>query len=130
MKNIWSNYNLSIVLFFLFLGSWILQTYAGWMEFRAEQADMNHTAQWLGPSGYFWVWTRATFENWQSEFLQLLTFVSLTSFLIHKGSPESRDGDDQMRAALKRIEHKLVELEKSSKKPFRGSLEHRGTLHT
>ena len=34
-------------------------------------------------------WT-ATFENWESEFLQMAVFVLLTTFLIQKGSPESR----------------------------------------
>lgn len=46
----------------------------------------------------------ATFENWQSEFLQLLAMVTLTSFLIHKGSAESRDSTDEMQAALARID--------------------------
>ena len=32
----------------------------------------------------------ALFENWESEFLQMAVFVLLTTFLIQKGSPESR----------------------------------------
>jgi hypothetical protein len=54
---------------------------------------------------------RRSFENWQSEFLQLLAFVVFTSFLIFKGSPESRDGQDEMVAALERIERRLAEIE-------------------
>ena len=50
---------------------------------------------------------QATLENWQSEFLQLFSFTVMASVLIHKGSAESRDGDDAMQAALKRIEDKL-----------------------
>jgi hypothetical protein len=50
-------------------------------------------------------------ENWQSEFLQLLTFVVVTTFLIHKGSHESKDTDDEMMAMLKRIEARLKALE-------------------
>jgi hypothetical protein len=46
----------------------------------------------FGQTGYVWYFGEATFENWQSEFLQLLAFVVFTSFLIFKGSPESRDG--------------------------------------
>jgi len=49
-------------------------------------------------------------ENWQSEFLQLLTFVVLTAVLIHRGSHESKDGDDEMRATLARVEHQVTEL--------------------
>ena len=47
----------------------------------------------------------------QSEFLRLLTFVVLTSFLIHRGSPESRDSDDEMQKSLNRIEKRLKALE-------------------
>src|SRR5688500_17793147 len=38
-------------------------------------------------TGHPW---EATFENWESEFLQMAVFVLLTTFLIQKGSPESR----------------------------------------
>jgi hypothetical protein len=65
----------------------------------------------LGPSGYVWRWGQATFENWQSEFLQLLAFVVLTSFLIHRGSHESKDGDDELRATLDRVEARLARIE-------------------
>jgi len=51
-----------------------------------------------------------TDENWQSEFLQVLAFVTLTSFLIFKGSPESRDSDGEIQAKLDRIEQRLDEF--------------------
>lgn len=51
-------------------------------------------------------------ENWQSEFLQLLTFVVLTSFLIHRGSHESRDTDDEMKAQLDRMEARLERIDR------------------
>jgi hypothetical protein len=38
-------------------------------------------------TGHPW---EALFENWESEFLQMAVFVLLTTFLIQKGSPESR----------------------------------------
>jgi hypothetical protein len=44
------------------------------------------------------IWDEA--ENWQSEFLQLLTFVVLTTFLIHRNSHESRDSDDEMQKVI------------------------------
>ena len=91
MRHLWKNYNLSIVLGALFLLSWAVQTWAGWMNFQADQLGHGQAAEIFGPSGYVWKWTAATFENWQSEFLQLLTFVVLTAFLIHKGSHESKD---------------------------------------
>ena len=41
-------------------------------------------------SGHF---LQATFENWESEFLQMALFVILTMFLYQKGSSESKDPD-------------------------------------
>ena len=79
MKDVWRNYNLSIVLTALFLVSWALQTWMGSMHFSAEQQAHGRTAQVFGADGYVWDWGEATFENWQSEFLQLLSFVVLTS---------------------------------------------------
>jgi hypothetical protein len=32
----------------------------------------------------------ATFENWESEFLQMAVFILLTTMLVQRGSPESR----------------------------------------
>jgi hypothetical protein len=104
-------YGLGWVLLALFLTSWVLQTWTGWREFEAEQAQHQQAAEVFGDDGYIWNWGRATFENWQSEFLQLLTFVALTSFLIFKGSPESRDSDDEMKAMLERIERRLEAME-------------------
>ncbi len=117
MKRLWTNYNLSIVLAVLFLASWAVQTWTGWVHFRAEEAAHGQIPQFFGSSGYVWEWAAATFENWQSEFLQLLTFVVLTSFLIHKGSHESKDTDDEMMAVLRRMEHRLEALESSSPSP-------------
>ena len=40
---------------------------------------------------------QATFENWQSEFLQVFIFIVLTTFLVHRHSHESPDTDYQER---------------------------------
>jgi hypothetical protein len=110
MAKLWRDYSLSITLAVLFIGSWIVQTVMGWYEFVAEQAEHGQTAEAFGPSGYVWRWGQATFENWQSEFLQLFTFVVLTTFLIHRHSAESRDGDDEMQAKLDDIQKQLKRL--------------------
>ncbi|MGH2585870.1 MAG: DUF6766 family protein [Dehalococcoidia bacterium] len=62
-------------------------------------------------------WGEATFENWQSEFLRLLAFVVLTSFLIHKGSHESKDADEQLQATVDRIEQRLNALSPAPPEP-------------
>jgi uncharacterized membrane protein YhaH (DUF805 family) len=110
MARLWRDYGLSIVLFLLFVVSWIGQTISGWVEFAAEQQSHGQAAQVFGSDGYVWMWAQATLENWQSEFLQLLTFVVLTSFLIHRGSHESKDSTEQMQASLDRVERRLQEL--------------------
>jgi len=117
MAKLWRDYNLSIVLAALFLLSWGLQTWMGWGEFSAEQQTHGQTPQVFGADGYIWTWGRSTFENWQSEFLQLLTFVVLTTYLVHKGSHESKDTDDKMEAQLDRIEQRLGQLEQGRDQP-------------
>lgn len=110
MAKFWRERNLGMVLLVLFLASWALQAWTGWHHFQAEQSEHEQAATVFGQSGYVWSFLQATMENWQSEFLQLLTFVVLTAFLIYKGSPESRDSDDEMKETLKRIEAQLDAL--------------------
>ena len=88
----------------------MLQIWTGWHEFSAEQAAHGQMASWFGNDGYSWSALKATMENWQSEFLQLLTFVVLTAFFIHKGSHESKDTDIEMQQQLDRIERLIREL--------------------
>lgn len=117
------SYGLTIVLGVLFLVAWVAQTYAGWKDFAAEQKALGEAAQVFGDSGYVWHWLSQTMENWQSEFLQLLTFVVLTSFLIHRGSHESKDTDDEVSEQLDRIETMLHELKSGGASDSRATLE-------
>jgi hypothetical protein len=110
LKRLWQDYNLSIILSALFLVSWGLQTWAGWVKFSANQEEHQQVAELFGPSGYVFEWLSATMENWQSEFLQLLTFVVLTASFIHKGSHESKDSDEELKAMLQRIEERLAKI--------------------
>jgi hypothetical protein len=112
MKRLWRDYSLSIVLLLLFLGAWAGQTVVGWYDYKSEEKSHREEPTFFGESGYVWRWLEATFENWQSEWLQLLTFVGLTAFLIHKGSHESKDSDEKMQEALQRIERRLDEIKK------------------
>ena len=110
MGRIWRDYGLSITLAAMFLVSWLLQTWMGWQEFVSEQQEHNQPAQAFGDDGYIWRWGQATFENWQSEFLQVFTFIVLTTFLIHRKSHESPDTDYDTEAALRRLEAKVDAL--------------------
>src|SRR5215210_8265558 len=111
MRGLFRDYGLSIVLAAMFLLSWLIQSLAGWAEFAAEQTNQGLTAHLFGPDGYVYPWLEATFENWQSEFLQLFTFVVLTTFLIHRHSHESRDEQDQQARALEEILARVSALE-------------------
>jgi hypothetical protein len=99
-RKVWRDYNLSIVLFVCFLVSWVLQAWTGWVKFAGEQHQHNQSPTVFGSDGYVWEFAAATFENWQSEFLQLLAMVVLTSFLIHRGSAESKDSNDRLEAKI------------------------------
>lgn len=86
-------HGLSLVVFTLFLITLLGQAVTGWRVYNAdEQRHGQHPIRlidYLGTSHFL----EATAENWESEFLQMAAFVWLTSFLIQKGSPESKDPD-------------------------------------
>nr|MBA2303155.1 hypothetical protein [Acidobacteriota bacterium] len=87
---LWRNNGLSIVLGLLFVGSFIGQTWTGWLEHNADavvHGDMLIGLSSYLMSGHFW---EATGENWESEFLQMAMFVGLTCVLRQKGSAESK----------------------------------------
>ncbi len=102
-------FGLSTILLVLFLGSWGGQAIAQWQEFTNEQSTHGQPATVSEFMPQFW---QATFENWQSEFLQLFSFIGLSAVLIHRGSAESRDSEDEISEALERIERRLGDLER------------------
>jgi hypothetical protein len=78
------------------IGHWIF----GWLAYLQEQQAHQHAAQ----VGEFTIqMLRDTLENWQSEFLQLLWQVAGLAFLLHVGSPQSKEGDDRMEAKIDAI---------------------------
>jgi hypothetical protein len=83
--------SLSIVMFGLFFVFLLAQSLTGWRTANQENQEHHQPTEsyvgYLG-SGSF---AEATFENWESEFLQMAGFVLLTVFLRQKGSPESKN---------------------------------------
>jgi hypothetical protein len=116
VRRILRDYGLSITLALMFLFSLTLQTWMGWSEFVSEQRTHGEQAEAFGPDGYIWRWGESTFENWQSEFLQVFVFIVLTTFLVHRKSHESPDTDYDTEAALRRIEAQVKELQKQLEK--------------
>ncbi|HET6949343.1 MAG TPA: DUF6766 family protein [Acidimicrobiales bacterium] len=91
----------------LFLGSWLGQGIAQWQTFTDEQREHGESPE---VGDFVSEFGHSTLENWQSEFLQLFAFVALSALLIHKGSAESKDGDEKLEASLRRIEERLGTL--------------------
>ena len=104
IDRIWANFGLSISFLALFLLSWIGQAVAEWGSYVQDvraHGEVPLLADYIVQFG------QSTLENWQSEFLQLFAFVVFSAILIHHGSAESRDGEDRIEQALRRIEKRL-----------------------
>ena len=99
-RSIWTKYGFAWVTLALFVitlsGHWIF----GWFAYVNEQTAHQQSVR-IGD--YTVQMMRDTFENWQSEFLQLLWQVAGLAILLHVGSPQSKEGDDRMEAKLDAI---------------------------
>lgn len=85
--------SLSIVLFALFAFFLAGQAVTGWNQYNSEQQEHKAATVSLGSyltTGHF---GEAVFENWESEFLQMESFVLLTIWFRQRGSPESKPVD-------------------------------------
>lgn len=81
---------LSLVLLGLMLIFWTAQFLTGWAEKNKEKNEEGEPALSIiqySRSGHF---IQATFENWESEFLQMALYVLLTVGLKQLGSSESK----------------------------------------
>lgn len=93
MKTFLRNNGLSISFLLLFLFSFGGQILFGLKEYNKELAEAGAAQE--GVFSYFTTghFIEATFENWESEFLQMVLLVVMTIFLQQKGSSESKDFD-------------------------------------
>jgi hypothetical protein len=93
MKKFFKYNGLSLAFFLFFIISMIGQAVTGLHEYNEDmQKDGGRQvtfAKYLS-TGHF---IESTFENWESEFLQMGMFVILSVFLFQKGSSESKDPD-------------------------------------
>ncbi|WP_334180314.1 DUF6766 family protein [Pseudoxanthomonas sp.] len=92
-SSFWYRNGLSLVLLGMFLVFFAAQTCTGWRADNQERAQQGQAAQPLTTylqGGHF---LSATFENWESEFLQMGMYVLLTVWLRQRGSAESRELD-------------------------------------
>ena len=85
-----------------FAVSIVLHRVFGWYAFVDEAQSHHQAAQF---SAYTVEMGRDTFENWQSEFLQLL------AYFLYVGSPASKENGDRQEAKIDAL-LELVEKER------------------
>ena len=93
MKDFLRNNSLSITFFVLFIVAILAQVHFGHAEYNKDLQEQSVEAVSLAEyltTGHF---VESTFENWESEFLQMALFVLFTIFLRQKGSSESKGFD-------------------------------------
>jgi hypothetical protein len=110
-RSVWREFGLGMALMILFFGTWIAHGAVEWQTYTDQQREHGQPTE---AGDFLAEFGQSTLENWQSEFLQLFAFVVLAALYIHKGSAESRDGDDKLEASLRRIEEKLGTLPEPS----------------
>ena len=87
------DHGLSLVAGVLFLLALAGQALTGYAVYNGDQKDHRQAEAGFGQYLTTGAFYEATFENWESEFLQMATFIFLTAFLVQKGSAESRKPD-------------------------------------
>lgn len=80
-----------------FLVSLVLHWHFGWQAFQDEAREHGQVAEF---SQFVTEASRDTFENWQSEFLQLLWQVVGLAYFLYLGSPSSKENDDRLEAKI------------------------------
>lgn len=106
-RSIWREFGLGLILMILFFVTWIGQGVTQWQAYTDQQRSNGEEPELGDFAAEF---GQSTLENWQSEFLQLFSFVTLAALYVHKGSAESKDGEEKLEAALRRIEEHLGTL--------------------
>jgi hypothetical protein len=86
----WYSNSLGLTMGVIFFGSWTAQAVAGHAAYNAQQLldfqDPVGFGEYLAASDF---WNR-TLQNWQSEFLAILSMALLSIYLRQRGSPESK----------------------------------------
>jgi hypothetical protein len=90
MRRVLRDNALSLTMFSIFLITWAGMSVVGFLSANNDNEQHGQPRESYTEyvaSGDF---AEATFENWESEFLQMAAYVLFTAFLIQRGSPESK----------------------------------------
>jgi hypothetical protein len=90
MRRFLRNNSLGLVMLIIFIVLICGQSVVGYRTYNDDQQEHKQPQvayiDYLG-TGHF---IEATFENWESEFLQMFSYIILTVFLFQRGSAESK----------------------------------------
>jgi hypothetical protein len=93
-------YSFALITGLFFLLSWVGQFVAQVAQIRNEAQQHGETFAWAD----FWPdFLASTFENWQSEFLQLVWQAVGLAVLLYWGSSQSKESDERVEAKLDRL---------------------------
>ena len=115
-----SSRTLSVALGGLFLLALALQTWAGWIVFKAHQQTHGEPGNVLGPSGYLWPWMGAT--------AQVVAFAALTGFLVLHLGRMLLAGERERNESLRRIEAQLARESRQPESAEQGPHREEGAL--
>jgi hypothetical protein len=90
-------YSFALVTGAFFLLSWAGQFIFQLIEVRNEAEQHGQQFTW---SDFFPQFLQSTFENWQSEFLQLIWQAAGLALFYFWGSSQSKEGDDRLEAKV------------------------------
>jgi hypothetical protein len=90
-------YSFAIVTGVFFLLSWVGQFIFQLIEVRNEAEQHGQQFTW---GDFFPSFLQSTFENWQSEFLQLIWQAAGLALFYFWGSSQSKESDDRLEAKV------------------------------
>jgi hypothetical protein len=93
-------YSFGIVTAGLFLLSWTGQFFTQLVVVRNESAEHGQPFEWPDFMAQFFA---STFENWQSEFLQLVWQAAGLTLLLFWGSSQSKESDERIEVKIDRL---------------------------
>jgi hypothetical protein len=94
----------------LYVVAQVASAVTGWAEFVDEATQHGQVPQLFGEDGYVWTFLEQTLQNWQSEFLALAVLVAFSAVLLHRGSEQSRDGQDDLMRRVQAVQKRVDAL--------------------
>jgi hypothetical protein len=93
MRRVLRDNALSLTMLAIFLLAWFGMSVAGHRQSNSDNTEHGQPPESYGEYLRGGDFAEATFENWESEFLQMAAYVFFTAYLLQRGSPESKKPD-------------------------------------